>query len=411
MSAPASVAIVGGGIAGVTTARELRGGGFDGSITVVEAGPACYDRPPLSKAAFVDGASLDSLRFATAEEFAAQRIEVVTGNRAIGLAAPGERDGRVTLDDGGTLEAAGIVLATGARARRPAFPGADLPAIGVLRDYADASRLRAAAHPGSTVLVVGAGFIGAELASGLLALGAGVVLADRNAVPGARVLGATLATQLHAMHAAHGVDVRIASVIGAEAADDRVLVRLDDGSTVTADAVVVGVGIEIDTSLAEAAGAEVDGGIVVDEAGRTSVPGIWAVGDATRRRLPGGDLAFGAGHWEAAVLDARGTASAILGGEPAARGASWFWSDRYGIHLEVVGRLVGDGEEVVRRAEPGRPAAVLRVADGRLVGAASIDDPNTVRAARRLIDQRVPVTTTALADPAVSLRDLLRAAR
>jgi len=406
VTAPASVVVVGGGIAGVTAARQLRAGGFAGTIRIVEAEPLCYDRPPLSKAAFVDGAGIESLAFATADEYAAAGIEVIAGVRAAGI-----RAGAVALADGRVLEAEGIVLATGARARPPAFPGGDLPAVGVLRDYADAMRLRAAASPGATAVVVGAGLVGAELASGLTELGARVVLVDPDPVPGARAFGDALAGHLHAMHAAHGVDVRVGAVVRAEAEGDRVAVRLDDGASVSADAVVVATGIEVDTSLAESAGVEVDRGIVVDDAGRTSLPGVWAVGDATRRRRPDGVLAPPDGHWEAAELDGRAVAADILGAQPASRGAGWYWSDRYGVHVEVVGRLVGDGVEIVRRAGSGLPAAVLRLDEGMLVGAASIDDPNTVRAARRLIDRRVPVTAAELADPALSLRDLLRAAR
>lgn len=412
MNAIASVVIVGGGIAGVTAARELRSGGFDGSVTIVESEPACYDRPPLSKAAFVDGAELDALAFATPDEFAAERIDVLTGVVAVGIdradARPG---GRVRLADGRVLSGDAIVLATGVRARTPAFPGGDLPAVSVLRDYRDAARLRARVAPGATVVVVGAGLIGAELSSGLVALGARVVLVDPHPVPGAAVLGETLASALHAMHAAHGVDVRTATVATVSPAEGGVAVVLDDGATVAAHAVVVGAGIAIDPALAASAGlAEptAGGAIAIDAAGRTAAAGIWAAGDATTRRGPDGAFAPCVGHWEAARLDGS-TVAAAIGGRPLPdRGADWYWSDRYGVHLEVVGRLVSDGDEVVRWAEPGRLGAVFRVTGGRLVGAASLDDPMTVRAARRLIDQRIPVDPAQLADPGVRLRDLLR---
>lgn len=409
MTAPASVLIVGGGIAGVTTARQLRASGFTGSIRIVEGESICYDRPPLSKGAFIQGASVESLAFATSDEYAQQGIEVIAGVRVTDVRAPGHTVGGVTLSDGRTFDAEAIVLASGARARRPAF--AAVAQSRVLRTYDDAMLLRAAATPGAVVAVVGAGFIGSELASGLVDLGATVILVDRNQVPGSRILGHALAAYLHAMHGAHGVEVRVGSVVSADTEGERVSAVLDDGSSVSADVMVVGAGIEIDTALATSAGAEVDAAIVVDENGRTSVAGVWAVGDATQRRGADGVLAPPAGHWEAAELDGRAVAADILGSSaPTPRGAGWFWSDRYGIHLEVVGRLVGTGSEIVRWAEPERPAAVFRVDDGVLVGAASIDDPNTVRAARRLIDQRITVSAADLADPSVSLRGLLRPA-
>lgn len=414
MNAIASVVIVGGGIAGVTVARELRAGGFAGGLTIVEGEPACYDRPPLTKAAFVEGASLESLAFATPEAYAEQRIDIAADVRAIAV-EPGSAGGpgRVRLADGRVLEADAIVLATGVRARPASFPGGDLAEVGVLRDYRDAVRVRALARPGSTILVVGAGLIGAELTSGLVALGARVVLVDPQPTPGAAVLGETLARCLHAMHAAHGVEVRRAAVTSVAKRAGGVLVALDDGTSVEADAVVVGAGIAVDPALAGSAGLAdpaAGGSIVVDAAGRTAVPGIWAAGDATWRRDEAGSLAPCAGHWEAARLDGAAVAADILGLPMPPRGADWYWSDRYGAHVEVVGRLVGDGVEVVRWAQPDRPAAVFRIADGLLVGAASIDDPMTVRAARRLIDQRVPLTEAQLADPGVRLRDLLRSA-
>lgn len=414
MNAIASVVIVGGGIAGVTTARELRSGGFDGAVTIIESEPACYDRPPLTKAAFVEGAGLESLAFATPEEYAAQRIDVLAGACATAV-EPGAEGaaGRVRLADGRTLEADAMVLATGVRARRPAFPGGDLAAVGVIRDYRDAVRVRELARPGTTILVAGAGLIGAELSSGLVALGARVVLADPHPLPGAAAFGETLATYLHSMHAAHGVDVRQSAVSAVQEASDGLLVMLDDGAAIAAHAVVVGTGIAVDPTLARSAGIAdpaADGAIVVDAAGRTRAPGIWAAGDATWRRDEAGSLVPCSGHWEAARLDGVAVAADILGRPTPQRGPDWYWSDRYGVHVEAVGRLVGEGAEVVRFAESGQPTAVFRIADGLLVGAASIDDPMTVRAARRLIDQRVPVTEAELADPGVRLRDLLRGA-
>jgi len=410
-SYPASVIIVGGGIGGWTAATALRDGGYAGEVTIVEAEPLAYDRPPLSKGVLVTGADLASLAFASADEFAAQRIALVAGAPAVRL-----DPGAVTLGDGRELRADHLVLAAGAAPRRPDFPGAE--AAVTLRAYRDVEQIRAAAAPGARLVVLGGGFIGAEAAASLRTIGAEVVLADRSPVPGVRVLGPTLAGCLHALHAANGVDVRVAVIESIEhpsthphprggdsaaAAHARrrdtassrglaggggpLVVRLTDGTTVQADLVLAGIGM----------------------AGPTPLPGAE---HADTVLAP-------ADHWDDARLDGHDAAGRILGTEPPPRGAPWYWSDRYGHHLEVVGRLVGErqgegegeGEEIVRWAEPGRPAAVFRLEGDQLVGAASIDDPNTVRAARRLIDQGIPVTATALRDPTISLRDLLRAAR
>lgn len=398
-----SAIIIGGSITGWTCASALRAGGDVRPITIIESEPMPYDRPPLSKAAFVEGAALDTIAFGSPADWAAASLDVICGHQATAIDPVAMT---VTLDDGRVLAADDLVLATGASARRPTWPGADDPRVRVLRDYADAAELRDGARPGTRVAVLGGGLIGAEITSGLRALGVEVTLVDRNPVPIVPLVGPTMAGHLHDLHRAHGVDVRIGEVVAVRAARDSLEVELTDGSTFTAAEVLVGIGAEPRTELADAAGLEVDAGILVDRDGRTSAPRIYAGGDAARHRGPDGALSAPGGHWEAGQLDGRAIAAAILGG-PAApeRGAPWFWSDRYGLHLEVVGRFAGPGRELVRSG--GAHPATFWVDDGLLVGAASIDDANTVRAARRLIDQRIPVAPTDLENPGVTLRSLL----
>jgi len=391
------VVIVGGGIAGWTVAASLRDGGYDGAIVVIERESACYDRPPLSKTALVDHAQLNDLAFADDAKLAELRIDARVGRTATALDAALLS---VALEDGESVAGDAVVLATGALARMPSFPGAQLPRVSTLRTYADAVTLQALV--GRSVAVVGAGLIGAEAAAALRQAGSEIVLIDPNKVPGVRAFGPTMAEHLHAMHAAHSVDTRMDSIAVVTTASGRLRVGLAHGEPIVVDGVLVGTGIVIDTALADSAGLEVDEGIVVDDAGRTSAPGVFAVGDATRRRLSTG-LAASRGHWEAARLDGRAVAAAILDQMPQPRGADWFWSDRYGHHIEVVGDMAGDGE-VVR---PGPHPTAFRVDGDLLVGACSVDDPMTVRAARRLIDRAVPVTVDQLTDPHVPLRSLL----
>jgi NADPH-dependent 2,4-dienoyl-CoA reductase/sulfur reductase-like enzyme len=167
------------------------------------------------------------------------------------------------------------------------------------------------------------------------------------------------------------------------------------------------VGIVPNDELARSAGIDVDDGILIDEHYSTSAPKVFATGDVARRRDSNGIRRRREEHWEAAQLNGQAAAASILGLELPPRGAPWFWSDRHGVHFEMVGRLVGDGTIVVRDA--GEHPATFLIDDGLLVGAASIDDPTVVRAARRIIDQRIPVTSEELADPTVSLRGLLKA--
>lgn len=402
---PSGVVIVGGGLAGFTTATALRDGGFAEPITIVESEPASYDRPPLSKSAFAAGLGIEAIAFADVERFRQLAIDTRFGRTAVSIDPDA---GTVVLDDGTVLSAARIVLATGGVPRRPACEPSGTRLVSVLRTFADAQRIRALATPGSRAIVAGGGLVGAELTAQLRALGVGVTLVDRNEVPMIPAFGETLARHLHAMHAAHGVDVRIAALEAIEERGDVVVATLSDGSVVQADQLVAGLGITAASRLAEAAGLRVEDGIVVDREHRTSHPRVFAAGDAARFDGPGG-LERREEHWEAAELAGRETAAAILGQPPLTRGARWFWSDRYGVHVEVVGRLVGGGAEIVR--ETGEHPTVFRVDGGLLVGAASVDDPMTVKAARRIIDQAIPVTPEQLADPSISLRSLLRPSR
>jgi len=408
VTADRRVVIVGGGIGGWTVASTLRSQGFDGGLVLIEREAACYDRPPLSKVALIDGSPLSALAFADAATIADLRLDLRLGRTAIRLDAEARS---VVLDDGEVLHGDAVVLATGANARVPPFPGADLPGVLTLRTYADVVALRAFAA--RSVAVIGAGLIGAEAAAALRALGSEVVLIDPNEVPGSRIFGSTMAKYLHAMHAENGVDVRADTIAGvapvAPAGPDggRLRVTLGGGDSIDVDGVLVGTGITIDTTLAAGAGLDVDGAILVDEDGRTSTPGVFAVGDATRARFPVDAPANPRGHWEAAQQDGRAVAAAILGRSREPRGAEWFWSDRYGHHVEVVGDVVVRGREVVRS---GAHPTVFRIDGGLLVGASSVDDPNAVRAARRLIDRAVSVSIAQLTDPHVPLRSLLAGA-
>ena len=397
---PASVVIVGGGLAGYTLADALRRRDYAGTITIIDREPELYDRPPLSKAAFVGDSQLADLAFASQEALAARGIEARTGRTVTELVPGG-----VITDDGQRSNGDAIVLATGGSARRLSFPGDDAPIVHTLRTFADAQRIRAGLRPGARALVVGAGLIGAELTASMRALDVEVTLIDPVEIPLAAAAGEHVARRLHAMHADRGVDTRITTLAELMPDGSAWVAVLADGSRLPIDLVVVGAGLIPDTRLAEAAGLEVDDGIVVDER-HEARHGVYAIGDVARTRAADGTLSRRAEHWEAAQLDALELAEVLVGGTPAPRGASWWWSDRYDAHVEGVGRMTGPGETLLRGDH-----AALHLDDGHLVGAVSIDDANLVRAARRIIDQRVPVSAAELTDPTIPLRRLLAAAR
>ncbi|NBM19318.1 FAD-dependent oxidoreductase [Streptomyces sp. GC420] len=402
----ARVVIVGGGVAGVSTAAALRAGGFDGGLTLVDSGEFPYDRPPLSKDYLAGAKVLKQIALQDPHWYDEQRVRLVTRTT---VAALRPRESGVELESGRLLPADRVVLATGGGAARPPVPGAESERVHVLRTAEDADRLRAALVPGARVLVVGAGLIGAEAASTAVRLGCEVTLADPLAVPLAAVLGPELAAWLHGLHPLGGVTTVRASV---ESFTDHgargIEARLSDGAAPRLyDAVLLGVGMVPRTELAERAGLEVDRGIVVDPGRVTSNPAVLAVGDPARTRRDG-TLLPRTEHWEAARLDGARAAATVLGTPPPAPTAPWFWTDRHQRHIEAVGRM-DDAEQTVVRGSFDDPAfSVFGLRDGEVVAAAAVDDSAAVRAARRMIDRRVPADAARLCDPGVSLRALLR---
>ncbi|RCK69877.1 hypothetical protein DT076_07525 [Desertihabitans brevis] len=308
--------------------------------------------------------------------------------------------------DGRRQPADTVVLATGGTPALPPVPGVEHART--LRTRADADRLRADLGPGRRLVVVGAGLVGSEVAATATRLGTAVTLVDP-VVPLVDVLGWDLAVWLHLRHRERGVTMvadLVRSITPAASGTGTSLAVEVEGAVLPADVVLVATGLApvLPAHLDPAPELAPDGAVLVDELGRTSVPGLLAVGDCSAPRA----LGRSAGHWEAARLDGEAAAAGLLGGSPPARGPSWFWSDRHGHHLEVLGTMADAEQQVVRGTLGEPPFAVLGLRGGRLVAAASVDDPATVKAARRLAGRGVELDAAALADPSVPLRSLLR---
>ncbi|MER5178251.1 FAD-dependent oxidoreductase [Streptomyces sp. NPDC002896] len=399
------VVIVGGGIAGVSTAGALRAGGFNGDLTLVDAGEFPYDRPPLSKEFLAGTKDIKQIALQSPQWYDDQCIRLVN-RTAVGALRP--RDGKVELADGTLLPADRVVLATGGGAARPPIPGIDSERVHVLRSADDADRLRPALVAGARVLVVGAGLIGAEVASTAVHLGCEVTLVDPVATPLAVALGPELATWLHELHQRHGVTTAQAAVESFTDRGDAIEVRLAGATEPQVfDVVVLGVGMVPNTELAALAGLEVDRGIVVDTGQVTSNPAVLAVGDPARTR-DGGVLLPRTEHWEAAQHDGARAAATILGTPAPAPAASWFWTDRHGRHVEAVGHMDAAEQTVLRGSFDDTAFSVFGLRDGLVVAAAAVDDSSAVRAARRMIDRRIAADVGRLSDPSVNLRSLLR---
>lgn len=384
---PAHVLVIGGGIGGLSTCMALREGGFDGRLTLVGAEPHLpYDRPPLSKDFMAGQLSEADIVLQPADWYEAQRIALHLG---VAVVAMDPDHGWVELDDGSALSADTIVLATGGTPR-----SVDLPGALVLRTRDDALRLRGRLQPGTRLLVVGAGLIGAEVAASATVHGCAVTLIDPDPLPMAGAIGPLPAEILHRLHAKHGVTV-VQTGLESLAAE--------------ADVVLMGIGIRPNVELAEASGLDTDNGVLVGADMRTSHGRVFAVGDIARPR--GGVRVE---HWENARRTGEIAARAILELPPEPAKAPWFWTDRYGIHVEMTGHYDPTATPITRGdasgtgGTGGTDGTIIYWRDGHCVGAVAFNRPLDIRAIQRMIDRGVQVDAARLADQSTDLRTLLK---
>ena len=381
-----SVTVVGASLAGMRAAEALRREGFDGEITLVgdETG-APYDRPPLSKQVLAGEWAPERVALYDAEALGDLRLTWRLGARAVGFEAASRT---VTLAGGERLAADGVVIATGARPRT--LGGTEnLAGVYTLRTLADSLAVRAEfeATP-RRVVVVGAGFIGAEVAATARGRGLDVTMVETAETPLERVLGAGMGRVCAEVHADHGVDLRtgvgVASITGAGRVEQ---VTLSDGARLDADVVIVGVGVMPNTEWLAGSGLAIDDGVVCDET-CLAAPGVVAAGDVARwpNRLFGQSMRVE--HWDNAVEQGAAAARRLLAGdgtEPFAP-VPWFWSDQYDRKIQLAGRS-GPGDEVVVVAgspDERRFAAVYGRA-GRIVAVLGFNRPRHVMQYRRLI--------------------------
>ena len=368
------VLIVGGGLAAQRAAETLRARDHHGPIRVVCGEPvAPYDRPPLSK-------ELRAEPFRPPEWYADNEVELLLGRRAAHLDVAARR---VTLEDGAELGYDELIVATGARPRRlPMFAGR--PNVHALRTLADAEALRETLVPGARLAIVGAGFVGQEVAATARGLGAEVTLIEAAEVPLAHVLGPRLGGWFADLHRAEGVQVELGvSVADAHPAVAGAPVQelvLSDGRTVAADAVLVGVGVAPETRWL--AGSPLAGGVAVDDGARTVVPHVYAAGDVT-----------GGQHWELAARLGAAAARSILGLPVAPAPPSMVWSDQYGVRIHLVG-AVGPEVEIDGRPEARDFTAVLR-RHGVTTGALLVGRPRELPRWRRQLAQPIEERTAA----------------
>ncbi|WP_018636345.1 NAD(P)/FAD-dependent oxidoreductase [Parafrankia elaeagni] len=404
LSSTESCVIIGTGVAGVSAAFGLRSAGFEGRVVLVGGeSHVPYLRPPLSK---------DVLRGETPPErqllrpltlFTRRQIELRTGVQAVAI-DPVAR--LVRLDDGDCLRYGRLLLATGGKART--LPQADgVAGVFTLRSRDDAVALRDALATRPRVLVVGAGFIGAEVAASARTLGCEVTVIEAASTPMSRVLPPSVAAIYRDIHRSHGVDLRTGvGLHGLERTGATTVATGTDGTRIEAEVVVLGIGMVPDTDLAERAGAVVADGIIVDEHCATSIPGVFAAGDVARAPRP----RFGGTHrpeqWQHAQHQGASAARAMLGYQEKVTEVPWCWSDQYDVNLQICGWPSFDDRVRVRGDLDALDGIAIFDRGGVVTGAVGINRSDDVRALRRLIRDGTTADPAVLVDPSTDLAAL-----
>ena len=398
-----AIVIVGAGHAGVQAAASLRDEGFDGPIALLSAEPDFpYQRPPLSKAFLKGQMDLAGLPLRSERFFDEHRIDVALGVAAtrIGRAAR-----RVALSNGGEAAYDHLILATGARARRLNAPGLDLPGVHALRTIHDAAALKAGLAQARRLVVVGAGFIGLEVAATACALGLDVTVVEIADRPMGRAVSPATSAFFAEAHRGFGVKFRFGAGVAALRGEARVAeVELSDGARLPADLVLVGVGVGAEDALAVEAGLDCADGVLVDETLLSSDPAISAIGDCARFVFEGARTRLESVQNAA---DQAKTVAARITGKPAPYAAlPWFWSDQGDLKLQIAGLSVGVDRWVARGGLGERALTVFGFAGDKLKAVETVNRGADHMAARRLLAAATPLTPEQAADPALDLRKL-----
>ena len=399
-----TIVIVGAGQAGGWAAKTLRAEGYGGRIVLIgaERHPS-HERPPLSKAVLSGEAAPETTHLFKPDEHAALDLDFRAEARATRIDRSAKR---VELADGGSVAYDKLILTTGGTARKLPIPGGDSPRVFYLRTIEDSLAIRDAIGPGKKLAVIGGGWIGLEVAATARKRGTSVVVIEALDRLCARTVPPAISAFLRARHEREGVDIRLG--VGVKAIEDsgRLVIRLADGSAIEADAVVAGIGLEPDVALARDAGLTVDNGIVVDEQGRTSDPDIFAAGDCANTPLPCLGRRVRLESWANAQNQAIVAAKAALGQDARYDELPWFWSDQYDVNLQILG-LPARWPEPVVRGDPASGSFSHFYLDGeRIAAIVSVNAPRDLRAAKKLVQTRKPVSAASLADPAVQLQRL-----
>jgi 3-phenylpropionate/trans-cinnamate dioxygenase ferredoxin reductase component len=400
-----AVVIAGASLAGASAAAKLRSEGFGGSIVVLgaEARPP-YERPPLSKDYLQGRQPFDRSLVKPPEFYPENKIDLRLGEPATSL----DSSARVVRTAAGEHRYDALLIATGARNRRLPVPGADLTGVLDLRTVENSDAIREAAAGGGRAVVVGLGFIGAEVTASLRGLGVEVTAIEPFPAPLYRVLGPEVSAVLADIHRDHGVSLILEDSVEAFEGDHRVeRVITKAGRHVDCDFAVVGVGVEPEVGWLEGSGIAIDNGILVDEYCRTNIDGVFAAGDLANHDHPVFERRIRVEHWQNAIRQAEAAAGNILGRNEPYADVHWFWSDQYDANIQYAGYHTSWDELVIRGSIEDRKFVAFYLSGERMLAAVSVNWPRDVRRAATLIGAKAPVDPEALRDPAVDLRKLV----
>lgn len=398
--------IVGANLTGGAAATTLRTEGFEGRIVLIGEEPhPPYERPPLSKEYLRGDATAEGTLLHPASWYGENDVELLMGVRAQSI----DPDARtVRLADGRPIRYDKVLIATGGRNRRPALSGNDLEGIQDLRTIEDADSIKGEAEAGRKAVVVGAGFIGCEVAASLRQRGVEVEVVEILETPLQRGVGPDVGRVFEGIHRDHGVTFHFGHGVERFEGTGRVeAVVAGSGKRIGCDFVVIGVGIEPNLGVVEGTGVRIDDGIVVDQLCRTNVEGIYAAGDVANHWHPIFERRVRVEHWDNALKQGAAAARAMMGSEAPFDDPHWFWSDQYDHNLQSIG-LVFDGDEmVIRGSLEERSFLAFYMKDGLLRAAVGLNRGRDVRRCGPLIRARRPLDPDALRDEDVDLKRLV----
>lgn len=400
------IVVIGGGQAGAQAIISLRQLGFEGKITLICGEKQLpYQRPPLSKAFLKGELAEERLYFRPSDFYEKQNVHLLTGV----LAKKIDREVQaIELSNGETVSYTKLLLATGAPPRKLPFEHDNLTNVHYLRTLEDSENLSPALSSEGRVIVIGAGYIGLEVAAVACAAGREVTvleLADRVL---ARVASEPVSHFYQDLHRDAGVDLRLDTAVESFDIDDNKIksVKLTDGTVLECATVLVGIGATPETKLAEEAGLEIDNGIIVDEHTQTSVPNIWAAGDCSNFPYPRYGRRVRLESVPNAIEQAKVTATNMLGDNKVHNALPWFWSDQYDVKLQTVGLMQGFDDLILRGKPENKSFSVWYFKEGKLLAVDALNDAPSFMVAKKLLSTETNITPEQAKDTEFNLKSL-----